>query len=65
MKQKVLDFLAKRATAQIFIPQFSFEWSLSKEMQTVYHLKEARINRGDLKGKLEGAYLYPFGYESL
>ncbi len=63
MKREVLSFINTGKMESIFIPQFNFEWSIIKEMTTNYHLKEAKINKEDLKGKLYGSYLYPFGYE--
>jgi hypothetical protein len=63
MKNGVMEFLKDGEMSSIFIPQFTFEWSLHTIMQTVYSNKEAKINKHDLKGVLKGAYLYPFGYE--
>lgn len=57
------EFLSGENPAPIKVPQFTFSWSLLQDMQTEYHMKDFRINRKDLKGKLIGNYLYPFGYE--
>lgn len=63
MKREVLRFINTGKMESQFIPQFTFEWSVVKEMQTVRSLKAAKICKDELKGKLVGSYLYPFGYE--
>jgi len=63
MEAEMLKFLRGEESPPVYVPQFTFEWSPTLDMQTVYNLKEARINRDDLKGELRGNYLYPFGHE--
>jgi hypothetical protein len=62
MREKALAFLRGDPVVPVGIPQFNFDWSMQKDMQTVYSLKNAQINRGDLKGVLRDGYLYPHGY---
>lgn len=63
MKNMALTFLRGETIEPVSVPQFTFEWSMQKDMQTVFALKNVQINRGDLKGDLVEGYIYPRGYQ--
>ncbi len=48
---------------RIRVPQTSFVFTVDAEMRTYRYLKDLRLDKSALKGRLVGPYLYPYGYQ--
>ncbi len=51
------------ARQKIKVPQTSFVYTPEGDMRTYKFLKDLKLDKANLKGKLVGPYLYPYGYE--
>lgn len=66
MKQLVVDQIRdpqQQPKKKIKVPQMTMRYSANSEVNTYKFIKDLKLDVANLKGRLVGPYLYPFGYE--